>query len=81
MDKITWETPLLGLVPQLRRLQYAANMLNYHEFCEASGWPEDAYSQDKWADMQRIGKLLPRFDNHVLEAMVRYYEEHSGVSR
>ena len=73
IEKVEWETPLLGLVPQLRRLQHAANTLNYHEFTEAVGWPRDDYSQHKFVEFQALGRLHV-FDDHVLEAAVRYYE-------
>lgn len=73
MDKIEWETPLLALVPQLRRLQYAANSLNYHEFCEAMGWPRDDYTKAKFVAFQAFGKLGV-FDDSTLSAPVLFYE-------
>jgi hypothetical protein len=62
------------LVTQLRRLQYAANMLNGREFCQATGWPEDDYSKAKFLEFQRLGRLHV-FDDHVLEATVTFYEK------
>jgi hypothetical protein len=60
-------------VPQLRRLQYAANTLNYHEFCEAVGWPEDDYSKAKFVEFQKLGRLHV-FDDHTLVCAVEHYE-------
>jgi hypothetical protein len=74
IEKVEWDTPLLGLVPQLRRLQYAANMLNFHEFCDAAGWPRDEYTKAKFVEFQKLGRLHV-FDDHVLNATVRYYED------
>lgn len=73
MDKIEWETPLLGLVPQLRRLQHAANSLNVNEFCEAMGWERNEYSEAKFLEFQALGRLHV-FDDHTLMAPVLYYE-------
>jgi hypothetical protein len=66
------------LVPQLRRLQYAANMLNYHEFCEATGWPEDDYSLAKYREFRALGRLHV-FDDRVLEAAIKFYEARVNV--
>lgn len=73
MDKIEWDTPLLTLVAQLRRLQYAANSLNIIEFCEALGWPLDDYSKHKFEEFQAFGRM-GRFDDRTLEAPVKFYE-------
>lgn len=73
VEKVEWDTPLMGLVPQLRRLQHAANMLNVNEFCEATGWPRDAYSEAKFKEFQALGRLHV-FDDTVLEAAVGFYE-------
>jgi hypothetical protein len=61
------------LVPQLRRLQYAANMLNYDEFCDATGWPRDDYSLAKFREFQALGRLHV-FDNGTLWRAVHHYE-------
>lgn len=73
MDKIEWETPLLALVPQLRRLQYAANSLNYNEFCEALGWSRDDYSKAKFLAFQQMGRMHV-FDDGTLTKTVEFYE-------
>lgn len=73
MDKIEWETPLLALVPQLRRLQYAANSLNYNEFCEALGWPRDDYTKAKFLAFQQMGRMHV-FDDGTLTKTVEFYE-------
>jgi len=61
------------LVPQLRRLQYAANMLNYHEFCDALGWPRVDYSKAKFLEFQKLGRLHI-FDDTVLQKAIEFYE-------
>lgn len=63
-----------GLVPQLRRLQYAANMLNFHEFCDATGWPRDEYSKHKFVEFQALGRMHV-FDDRVLEVAIKFYED------
>lgn len=61
------------LVEALRRLQYAANSLNYHEFCEAVGWPRDDYTKQKFLDFQAFGRL-GSFDDSTLNNPVLFYE-------
>lgn len=73
MPIIEWPSQMAPLVPQLRRLQYAANMLNYHEFCEATGWPRDDYAKHKFEEFQALGRLHV-FDDRVLQAAVEFYE-------
>ena len=74
MPIIEWDTPLMSLVPQLRRLQHAANMLNLHEFCDALGWsPTDDYARAKFKEFQALGRLHV-FDDNVLKKAVEHYE-------
>jgi hypothetical protein len=61
------------LIAQLRRLQYAANTLNYHEFCQALEWPEDDYAKAKFLEFQKLGRLHV-FDDNTLSKTVEYYE-------
>ena len=61
------------LVEALRRLQHAANMLTYAQFCEAQGWSLDDYSRYKFREFQRMGRLHV-FDDHALVNAIRYYE-------
>ena len=77
MTLVEWPSQMAPLVPQLRRLQYAANMLNLHEFCEALGHPVDDYSKAKFLEFQALGRLHV-FDDNVLQAAVEYYEAHHG---
>ena len=66
------------LVDQLRRLQYAANMLSYTDFCQILDWPQDDYSRDKFKSFQDL-ELMHRFDGHVLTALVAGYEKKFGA--
>lgn len=61
------------LTVQLRRLQYAANMLNLTEFCAALGWEVDDYSKHKFSEFQKLGNLHV-FDNNTLDTAVAAYE-------
>jgi len=72
MTLVEWPSQML--VPQLRRLQHAANMLNLREFCQAIGCPVDDYSKAKFREFQALGRLHV-FDDHVLQAAVAYYEQ------
>jgi hypothetical protein len=72
MPLIEWQE-MAPLVPTLRALQDAANMLDYTEFCEATGWPKDEYSLAKYRHMQGLGRLLSYFDDGVLQAVVLRY--------
>jgi hypothetical protein len=69
-----------GLVAQLRRLQYAANMLNFHEFAEAVGWPRDDYSRHKFVEFQALGRMHV-FDDRVLEVAIKFYEDRVAAQR
>jgi hypothetical protein len=62
-----------NLIEQLRRLQYAANMLAYDEFCKALGWEANEYALAKFHDFQRLG-AMHTFDSHVLRAAIEFYE-------
>lgn len=73
MPIIEWPSQMAPLVPQLRRLQYAANMLNVNEFCQAVGWPRDEYSEAKFLEFQKLGRLHV-FDDNVLQRAVEFYE-------
>jgi hypothetical protein len=72
MEKIEWQA-MASLVPQLRRLQYAANMLSLPEFCEALGLEKDDYARHKWLEFQALGRLHV-FDDSVLERLIKFYE-------
>jgi hypothetical protein len=61
------------LVEQLRRLQNAANMLDYHEFLEALGWERDDYTQAKYREFRALGRLHV-FDGNTLTLPVEFYE-------
>jgi len=62
------------LVPQLRRLQHAANMLSGPEFARAQGWDwNDAYTRAKFREFQALGRLHV-FDDSVLERAIAAYE-------
>ena len=67
------EADLAQMVDQLRRLQRAANLLNYRQFCEALDWPHDSYSKNKFLEFQKLGRLHV-FDSHTLAATVAFYE-------
>ena len=63
------------LVPTLRRLQHAANMLSLHEWAEALGWdPKDDYVKAKFLEFQKLGRLHV-FDDGVLQKSIEYYEK------
>jgi hypothetical protein len=62
------------LVPQLRRLQRAANMLSGHQFAEALGLEWDDYAREKHLEFQKLGRLHV-FDDRVLTTLVHAYEE------
>lgn len=49
----------------------AAWNMNLVRFCEALGWPEDDYAKDKFRDFQELARLLGRFDNSTLAALLR----------
>jgi hypothetical protein len=78
MQRIEWPSQMAPLVPQLRRLQHAANMLSLSEFALATGWPEDDYLLAKYREFQKLGRLHV-FDDHVLKAAVEYYEKQHVV--
>lgn len=67
------------LVPQLRRLQYAANMLSRTQFCEALGWPDEDYALNKYLEFRALGRLHV-FDDHVLRTLVAAYEAKASRS-
>lgn len=56
----------------LRALQHAANGLNYHQFCESLGWPEDDYTKGKFKAYQSLG-AIGVFDNDTLLKPIAYY--------
>ena len=64
------------LTVQLRRLQYAANMLNVREFCDAQGWEMDDYAVAKFREFQNLGRLHA-FSADTLDKAVAYYEAKS----
>lgn len=66
-----WLKP--DMVPALRRLQYAANGLNFHQFCDALGWERNEYAKDKFVVFQSLGNL-GRFDSGVLRRVIEAYE-------
>ena len=71
---VSWPSQMAPLVPQLRRLQHAANMLNRLEFARALGWPpEDDYTIAKFREFQALGRLHV-FDDHTLQAAIEAYE-------
>jgi len=75
MAIIEWPSQMAPLVPQLRRLQYAANMLGLTEFCAAQGWsPTDNYARAKYLEFQALGRMHV-FDDNVLRNAVEYYEK------
>ena len=73
MPVIEWPSQMAPLVPQLRRLQDAANGMTSAEFAEALGHPEDDYLVSKFKEFQAFGRL-GYFDNHVLSAAIEHYE-------
>jgi len=71
---VEWPSQMAPLVPQLRRLQYAANGLNLREFAEALGWdPADRYVRSKFSYFQALGGLHV-FDDNTLQKAIEYYE-------
>jgi hypothetical protein len=62
------------LIPQLRRLQHAANMLSGHQFAEALGWDWDDYAKAKYLEFRALGRLGV-FDDQVLTSLVHAYEQ------
>lgn len=81
MPLIEWDTPLQRPVDVIRRLQDAANMLDYHEFTAAMPWPEDEYALAKYRHFQGIGRLLSYFDDGVLTRAVAAYEAQAAHNR
>ena len=60
------------LTVQLRRLQHAANMLNYHQFCAALGWERDDYSKRKFQEFQKLGAMHVLSDDTLERAIAAY---------
>lgn len=58
---------------QLRRLQYAANMLSLSDFIIALDLDVDDYSRDKYRAFRAFG-ALGEFDNNTLETLIMAYE-------
>jgi hypothetical protein len=63
---------------ELRRLQHAANMLSYRQFCEALGWEEGDYAKHKYEMFRRLGELST-FSDDTIEKAVAFYEDRAAV--
>jgi len=49
----------------------AAWRMNLTAFCEALGWRDDRYAEEKFQQFQELARLLGYFDNATLEAILR----------
>jgi hypothetical protein len=64
-------TPGLTVDQFATGLSGAAWRMNLSRFCETLGWEEDTYAQEKFLDFQQLARLLGRFDNGTLSALLR----------
>ena len=49
----------------------AAWNMNLSRFCQVLGWNDDDYAAGKFQDFQQLARLLGRFDDAVLTALLR----------
>lgn len=66
---MTTKTPSTH-IDAINGLCWAASRMNLRRFCEALGWEEDAYAEDKFVDFQRAARLLGRIDNQTLLVLI-----------
>jgi hypothetical protein len=49
---------------------WAASSMNLTAFCATLGWEADDYAEDKFREFQQAARLLGRFDNASVTALI-----------
>ena len=58
---------------------HAASSMNLTRFCQALGWNEDRYAEDKFQDFQQAARLLGRFDSQTVTALIEAGVRHDAA--